>query len=286
MRILAALLLSLASATAFALPTVEDVQHAVHRGDYAAAESMVREVLVARPDNARAHYLLSELLAHEGKLNEARTQAATARQLDPSLRFTAPERFRQFENELAATPKAKSPGTAPVAVPRRAEEPAAGGAKSASDSSAGGSSMLWLLILLGVGAFFLFVRRRPQQPPGYGGGYPAPNGMPPAGSGYPGGYPGGYPPAQPPGGVGRTVAAGLGGLAAGMVAEHLLEEAMDSRHHGDNAAHPLQHGVPDDQSIEDRPIDFGNGGNDWGGDSGGGNDSGGGFDSGSGGDWS
>jgi len=273
MRILAALLLSLASVTAFALPTVEDVQHAVHRGDYTAAESMVREVLAAKPDNARAHYLLSELLAHEGKLNEARTQAATARQLDPSLRFTTPERFRQFESELAGTPKAKS-----AAAPRKAEESPAGGAKSD-----GGSSMLWLVILLGVGAIFLFVRRRPQQPPGYGGNYPAsPNGMP-GGPGYPGGYPGAYPPAQPPGGVGRTVAAGLGGLAAGMVAEHLLEEAMDSRHHGDSAARPLEHGVPDDQSIEDRPIDFGNGGNDWGGDGG---DSGGGFDSGSGGDWS
>jgi hypothetical protein len=70
-----------------------------------------------------------------------------------------------------------------------------------------------------------------------------------------------------------------------MLAEHLIEGAMDRRH--DANGNPLY--VPGDNSpnetVEDRPIDFGSS-NDWGGDNGGGGDSGGGFDSGSGGDWS
>src|SRR3954468_20129506 len=100
MRIWAFLILSLVTSSAFALPTLEDVEHAVHRGDYSSAESMTREVVTARPNNAKAHYVLAEILAHEGKLPEERTQAASARQLDPEIHFTTPERFRQFEAQL------------------------------------------------------------------------------------------------------------------------------------------------------------------------------------------
>jgi len=263
MRILALLVLSLAALNANALPSVEDVQHAVHRGDYSAAESMVREVLAAKPDNAKAHYILAELLAHQGKLAEARTQASTAQQLDPAIRFTAPERFRQFEAELGS----KAKPAAATAPPRKTAE-----------SSSGGSGLLWIVLLLGAGAVFLMMRRRPAPPAGYAAGnYPGTPGGAPGGPGYPG-----YPPAQPPGGIG-PMAAGLGGIAAGMVAEHLIEEALDRRHHASDMPQAFEHpSAP--ESLEDRPIDFGNGG-DWGGDSSGG-DTGGGFDSGSGGDWS
>jgi len=266
MRILAVLLLALASSSTFAaLPSVEDVQHAVHRGDYVAAESMVRDVLAARPDNAKAHYILAELLAHEGKLGEARTQAATAQQLDPAIHFTAPEKFRQFQAELGG-------GARGANAPRKIEEPVP------AQSSGGGSSVFWLLLVIGLGAVFLFTRRRPQAP-GYGSYPSAPTGVPPGTPGYPNAYPPGYPP--PSSGV-SPVVAGLGGVAAGMVAEHLIEQALDRHHHDTPQAfeHPS---AP--ESVQDRPIDFGNG-SDWGGDSGGGGDAGGGFDSGSGGDWS
>ena len=282
MRIFALLILCLAAATAQALPTVEDVEHAVHRGDYPAAESMTREVLAAKPDNAKAHYILAELLAHQGKLGEARAQAATAQQLDPANHFTTPERFREFEAQLGGAARSRQPSTAARAVPGTAPE------RAGEAASSGGVSMTWIIVLLGIGAVFVFMRRRAATPQGYGSNYPVPpNGMP-GGPGYPGGavYPNG-PLQQPGAGIGGTVVAGLGGLAAGMVAEHLIEEALDHRHHGqaqdgllssDNSALP--------QSLEDRPIDFGNG-SDWGGDSSGGSaDSGGGFDSGSGGDWS
>ena len=79
MRFLALLLLSV-TVSVYALPTLEDVEHAVHRNDYVSAESMTRDVVNAQPNSAKPHYILAEILAHEGKLNEARTQAAQAKQ--------------------------------------------------------------------------------------------------------------------------------------------------------------------------------------------------------------
>jgi hypothetical protein len=65
-----------------------------------------------------------------------------------------------------------------------------------------------------------------------------------------------------------------------MLAEHLIEGALDRRHEAGGA------NVIDSQTPANDPpaIDFGNG-TDWGSDSGS-SDSAGGFDSGSGGDWS
>ena len=276
MRIWAFLILSLAASSAFALPTLEDVEHAVHRGDYSAAESMTREVVAARPTNAKAHYILAEILAHEGKLAEARSQAASARQLDPEIHFTAPDRFRQFEAQLGGRGS-----SAPLATTSARD---AAPRKPADES--GGFSMSWMILLLiGAGVVFFLVRRRPAAPPNYGNTYPAaPNGMPgaPGGYGAPG-YPG-YGPVPPQGsGMGGRVAAGLGGIAAGMVAEHLIEEALGS-HHAQASELPSDHLSQPPQSLEDRPIDFGNG-NDWGGDAGGG-DASAGFDSGGSDDWS
>lgn len=283
-RLLVFVLLSLAAVSAYAVPTVEDVQHAVHRADYAAAQSMLHEVIAAHPDNARAHYMLSELLAHDGKLADAKKEAAEAQRLDPAIHFTSPERFKEYLSEL------NGGGVRPITA-RRAEA-----APAPPRSSGGGSSVMWILLLLiGGGVVLMLMRRRPgDMPPGYGG-YPN-GGMPPGGGNpnYPPGYPGaGYPPGygQPPGsGMGGRVAAGLGGLAAGMVAEHLIEEALD-RHHGNaNAADFSDRSLRPSNPLEDRPIDFGTGNNDWSDNSGGGGDIGGGdaggFDSGSGSDWS
>jgi hypothetical protein len=97
------------------------------------------------------------------------------------------------------------------------------------------------------------------------------------------GYPG--TPNYTGGGVGNSVVAGLGGLAAGMVAEHLIEDAMGHHSGTATAAEPLI-ANSSQETVQDRPIDFGNG-SDWdsGGDSSSSADSGGGFDTG-GGDWS
>jgi len=112
------------------------------------------------------YYLLSELLAHEGKLNQARTIPQPRRQLDSFALQPPPERFRQFETSWRVTPK-------PIAArhARRRESPA-GGAKSEGGSSCCAAD------LLGVGAFLLFVRPPPQQPPGYGHISASPDGLP------------------------------------------------------------------------------------------------------------
>jgi hypothetical protein len=249
-RLIAFLLLSVTAATAYALPSLEDVEHAVHRNDYVTAESMTREVVAAQPNAAKPHYILAEILAHEGKLNEARAQAAQAKQLDPAIRFTTPEKFERFEAELN--------GNKPV--PRASAEP-----RKAAESSGGGSSFLWVVLIVGgLLAFFAFRRR--SAPPSYGG-YNNPNAPMPGQPGYGApGYPPGYPP--PGGGVGNSVAAGLGGLAAGMLAEHLIEGAMDRRHDasGNPVFIPSGDNPQGNETPENRPIDFGSS-NDWGSDS-------------------
>lgn len=267
MRFFALLLLSVTAATAYALPSLEDVEHAVHRNDYVSAESMTREVVNAQPNTAKPHYILAEILAHEGKINEARTQAAQAKQLDPAIRFTTPDKFARFEAELnGGTP-----------APRAVNEPP----RKAETSGGSSSSFLWVVLIVG-GLIAFFAMRRRAMPPSYGA-YNNPNAPMPGQPGY--GAPG-YPPGYPPqgGGAGHSVAAGLGGLAAGMLAEHLIEGAMDRRH--DANGNPLYTPSGDsspNESVENRPVDFGSG-NDWSSDSGG--DSGGGFDGGGGGDWS
>jgi hypothetical protein len=273
-RYLALLLLSV-TATAYALPSLEDVEHAVHRNDYVSAENMTREVVNAQPNSAKPHYILAEILAHEGKLNEAREQAARAKQLDPAIRFTAPDTFARFEAELnGGKPVARN--AAPVTVPNKAAE----------KPGQGGSSFLWIVLLIG-GAIAFFAFRRRSAPPSYGA-YNNPNGPMPGQPGYTN-YPPGYPPpGYPPGsGTGNTVAAGLGGLAAGMLAEHLIEGAMDRRHDaGGNPVYiPQGDNAPGSETVQDRPVDFGSS-NDWGDSGGGGGDSGGGFDGGGSSDWS
>ena len=71
---------------------------------------MMREVVAARPDSARAHYVYAELLAH-GRQARRRppTKRAAARTIDPDVKFTDPEKFRTFE---AALLRAQSPAAA------------------------------------------------------------------------------------------------------------------------------------------------------------------------------
>ena len=269
MRAFAFLLLIAVAATASALPRVEDVQSAVSRGDYPAAENLVREVLVAKPENAKAHYLLAEILAHEGRIAEATRQAGMAQQYDPQIRFTTPEKFREFQARLM-----QSSGHAAPASPS---------SRSADSGGSFGGSGVWLLLALGLGVAWFVARRRSTATsyaaPGVYGGYgaatnapsPVTPGYPPAASNYPGS------------GVGRTVAAGLGGLAAGMLAEHLIEQATGAHRADANPLDPASGDHASTDAFRDEPIDFGSG-SDW--DSGGGSSSdGGGFDSGGGGDW-
>ncbi|HTJ07901.1 MAG TPA: tetratricopeptide repeat protein, partial [Caldimonas sp.] len=76
--ILTALLAAFA-AVAWALPTLQEVETEVQAGRYAQAETMMREVVDAKPGSAKAHYIYAEILAHQGKVALAAAEAQKAR---------------------------------------------------------------------------------------------------------------------------------------------------------------------------------------------------------------
>ena len=124
-HILVALALAVWSAVAWALPTTQQVEAEVRQGHYDRAEAMMKEVVDARPQSARAHYVYAEILAHSGKFAEASEEARLARQSDPKLAFTDPAKFRAFEQLLqrrqaAATPARPAPPIERRPPPRRA----------------------------------------------------------------------------------------------------------------------------------------------------------------------
>ncbi len=82
---------------AWALPSVQDVDAQVKQGHYTEAESMMKEVVAAKPESAKARYLYAELLAHNRQFGLAATEVAKARELDPQIKFADPEKFRAFE---------------------------------------------------------------------------------------------------------------------------------------------------------------------------------------------
>ncbi len=257
------------SATAFALPSFQEVEATVKAGDYPKAESMMQEVVTAKPQSAKAHYVYAELLAHDGKFSDAAGQARRAREIDPTLSFAgSPDKFRSFEQELQTTQQATRPaparmntGMAPAPVPVQA--------------SSGVPGWVWGLGLVVLAMLiWRMVSRRAGNAlaPAAAGSYGMAPGAPQPGYGP--GYGGGYGPGMgqaPGGGMLRTGLAAAGGVAAGMLAEKWLEGRHDG--YADNTggggyAGGYDNGAADAaRDLENRPIDFGSG-NDW--DSGGG----------------
>jgi hypothetical protein len=88
------------SAVAFAAPTVQQIESAMSQGNWQQADAGLSEVLKEHPNNARAHYLYSQVLDREGRSAEALAQVQQARTLDPQIRFTDPSRFAQTEARI------------------------------------------------------------------------------------------------------------------------------------------------------------------------------------------
>lgn len=280
----------LASA-AHALPSVAEVQAEVQKGNYAQAQTMMREVVVAKPGNAKAHYIYAEILAHNARFADSAEQARLARELDPALKFTSPEKFRAFEQLLEREQQRARPSvSAPIDSSTRSR-PAAAAPAPLPERSQGVPSWIWIAGLAGLGfiAWRMLGNRNAASSsnlpagqsysaasalnprPAYGAA-PIPNpgqnfgpGPGPAPSGMGGGMMGG---GMGSGlmGVGLGVA---GGVAAGMLAEKLLHGG----HESSRADTPLDRNsfadtpAPDRndaaQALEDRSVDFGSG-NDWG----------------------
>ncbi len=274
-RLLIAAFLSGLAFQAMALPTVEEVQAEAAKGHYAEAETMMQEVVAARPGSARAHYVYAEMLAHDRRFDLAAEQVAQARSIDPALKFTDPDRFRAFEQLLAreqASARGAGVGTrTPALAPPTTEV-------APVQRSAGIPGWVWVLGLAGLG--FVAWRALSARRPAAAGAAPyAPavaGGGAPAGGTLGGGYGPGYPPAPGAGsgllGTGMAVA---GGVAAGMLAEKLLEGhrgdglglAGGNAGGGSLASDLMGGGRSDDSAareLEQRPIDFGSG-DEWGG---------------------
>ena len=300
--------LLLMATLARAVPTVDAVQAEIKAGRYEQAETMMREVVQARPKSARAHYVLAEILAHNGRTEQAVDEAAQARRLDPAIGFTDPAKFASFERQLqnpparasaragvgggvVASPGATSLGTRPADTPP-AVAPTRAVERSAPREAAGSGMPGWIWLagaaLLGVVAWRVMAARRPASPMGMSPAAPAAAypvapgapGMP--GAGYAPGMQPGYGPGMQPGmapgrgagmmGVGLGVA---GGVAAGMLAERMLHgnEAHAATPNAgaapaDGGAVPGMFDTPQADPLRDRAVDFGSGGADW--DSGGG----------------
>ncbi len=252
--VLAAGLMFAGLALAETEPSMHDVYQAAQAGRLDQAEQMMGFVLQHHPDSAKAHYVDAEILAREGKLDQARSELATARQYNATLAFASPASVRELESQLNAGHAAPNPQIQPVRQ---------------------GSHFPWGLFVMGIiaifGVFWLMrmfgARSRviPAGPGPYysgyqGGAYPPPGG-------YPGNPYGGAP--MMPGGGGVMPAAGGGSgivsnlmtgaaVGAGMVAgEEIAHHLMDG---GRASAGELSQG----NGAWEAPVNNDMGGNDFG----------------------
>lgn len=95
------------------LPTVDQIYLAEQAGRADEAQRMIAQVLAARPNSAKAHYVQAEVYARAGKLNLARTELAKAEQLDPSMAFAKPRAIAELKAQLAARSGSGSNSTLP-----------------------------------------------------------------------------------------------------------------------------------------------------------------------------
>lgn len=214
-------------------PTLNQVYDAARAGKLDQAQEMMRHVLVAHPDSAKAHFVAAELSAQQGKTGHAKDELALAEKLAPGLPFAKADAVQKLRTQLnkGATDAAQSRSFGNGSGARsEAAVPA---------SSPSASGFPWgVALALGAGALVLivFMSRRKKQSqvppqtqayaqPGYGQGgglggsqtFGSNAGAAPA-AGQPGyGQPGygqpGY--GQPP------VGSGLGGRMAGGLATGL-----------------------------------------------------------------
>jgi tetratricopeptide (TPR) repeat protein len=110
--------LVLASAVAMAMPKPSEVKAAVDSGNYAKAESMLKEVLQER-NTAIVHYQLGQVYSRENRHKEALNEFQQAQALDPSLKFAkdADAFIRNLRDEQAIVANGQAPVVATRTVP-------------------------------------------------------------------------------------------------------------------------------------------------------------------------
>ena len=272
MRLVLSLMLVMSAGWALALPSPKDIEAAVSAGQLPQAETMLREVLQAKPRSAKAHYELGQVLARQGKYVEAQLALEQAKSIDPALQFaSSPEAFAKTYDTVKAQVRAvPAPATANPQIAARQDVPA----HSAANVSDSGGGFHWMYVWVLVGGMVLLglILRRsapaatpsaasPATPDraspmasvasgGIIGSAIHPTPASAAATAAPRGFgaqyapaapaPGHYPPAGAPGpatgGMGAMGGAVLGGVA-GLAAGYALSKAMEggSSHNPDQA---------------------------------------------------
>jgi len=290
-RMLLALTLVLAAGWALALPSPKEIEAAVGAGQLPQAETMLREVLQAKPQSAKAHYELGQVLARQGKFFEAQQALDQAKIFDPTLKFaSSPEAFvKTYDTVLAQVRGASSAASAKAAV----ATPAAPMAAAAPDSPApsGGFNLTYVwMVAAGLVVLGLILRRRAAAPVAATPAATTYAGMPPAGqptaysgatmatggiigsglgpaqaaasaqrgfgSQYAPQAPAHYPPAAAPaaGGMGAMGGAVMGGVA-GLAAGYALSKAMEGGANHSNSAPGSSAANPSNDSAGYVPFD-------------------------------
>ncbi len=98
----AAALLAKVALAAGDVPTIDQVYQAARSGHLVQAEEMMHQVLRAYPKSARAHYVMAEILAAEGRFVEARTHLEEAERLKPGLPFASRQSVAELQRKIAA----------------------------------------------------------------------------------------------------------------------------------------------------------------------------------------
>lgn len=241
---LLALMLVAFATLALALPSPKDIESAVTAGNLSQAESMLREVIQEKPQSAKAHYELGQVLARQARYADAQQALSKAKAIDPALKFAAsPEKFNETFDKIAHKAKELS-GPQVSSGLSDTRRPAAAPVAPAAPEPAFPLHYIWIGIA-GLVILALVMRRKqataspspmPMQSSNASPYAPAtamgPNGAP--------GYGQAYPHQQPMGGgmgsgIGGAVVGGLAGVAAG----YALSKALGGDQHN-NASSAAQ----------------------------------------------
>jgi hypothetical protein len=260
-----AVLLFAGLALAQADPTIQEIYATAKSGQVDKAREMTQQVLRDHPKSAKAHFVLAELDASQGRTAQAREDLAAAESLAPGLPFAKPEAVQALRERLNANATLPAQRDVGATAARAVREPAPA------------SSFPWGMVLVaGAVVAFLAWRFRPRPlapsasapevaPAGYG---PVPGtawGTQPQPGGY-GQQPGygpqqgyGTQPAQSGmggrimGGLATGLAVGAGAVAAQEIGRRMLGE-HDQGQRGLGSVPDSHGGASDSQLARDAGL--------------------------------
>ncbi|WP_277183313.1 lipopolysaccharide assembly protein LapB [Caballeronia sp. BR00000012568055] len=153
-----ALVLSLASPLAFAVPTAQQVEQSMTQGNWQQADAQLTEVLDAHPKNAHAHYLYAQVLDREGRYSDALSQLNQAKSIDPSLSFTDPTRFAETFAHIQSHARSGSSNTARSSATTTSNPFNQSSEMAPAPQKHGPSMGMWAGLIVLIGAIALVLR--------------------------------------------------------------------------------------------------------------------------------